>query len=263
LFSEEGGVVNQEEQNQFVMMSAAIRDCALAGDAKRIFARVKRFLREFTDGAEHDSHHKGVLGIFQLKSQDLNEAQRLTVTNWSSDYIQLRREMNDYAHDPAIILSHQSTAPFTWQKAMMNADRRARQVADLCAEHTGQKHGLTFPIADINMRKGAGTIGFDLDPSHFSPTQIGMMHHVLTSAYARLYKVMGPFPEDVEPDYSPRQREVVRLLALGMTTRSAAAALQVSEATVKHHVRAAMAKVNAHTSAQLIAKSINKNVVLI
>jgi DNA-binding CsgD family transcriptional regulator len=52
---------------------------------------------------------------------------------------------------------------------------------------------------------------------------------------------------------TPREREVVRRVALGETTARIAAGLFLSPATVRTHIGNAMAKVNAHTRAQLVA----------
>jgi DNA-binding NarL/FixJ family response regulator len=50
-----------------------------------------------------------------------------------------------------------------------------------------------------------------------------------------------------------RERAVITLIAAGRETREIAAALHVSPATVRTHVRNAMSKVGAHTRAQLVA----------
>jgi PAS domain S-box-containing protein len=52
---------------------------------------------------------------------------------------------------------------------------------------------------------------------------------------------------------TPRELEVVRLVALGASTRRIAAQLYLSPATIRSHVRNAMVKTNAHTRAQLVA----------
>ena len=52
---------------------------------------------------------------------------------------------------------------------------------------------------------------------------------------------------------TPREREVVRHVALGESTRRIAADLYLSPATVRSHVRNAMVKMGAHTRAQLVA----------
>lgn len=50
-----------------------------------------------------------------------------------------------------------------------------------------------------------------------------------------------------------REQEVVRLLALGLTSREIAETMFLSHETVRTHVRNAMAKVEARTRAQLVA----------
>jgi PAS domain S-box-containing protein len=55
------------------------------------------------------------------------------------------------------------------------------------------------------------------------------------------------------PRLTAREREVVRLVALGCNTRHIAAELTLSPATVRCHVRNAMGKTGAHTRAHLVA----------
>jgi PAS domain S-box-containing protein len=50
-----------------------------------------------------------------------------------------------------------------------------------------------------------------------------------------------------------REREVVTLIALGLDTNEIAAELQISFETVRSHVRNAMAKLDVHSRAQLVA----------
>jgi PAS domain S-box-containing protein len=60
-------------------------------------------------------------------------------------------------------------------------------------------------------------------------------------------------PTREESKLTNREREVVRLVALGWSTRPIAADLGLSFETVRTHVRNAMAKTGAHTRAQLVA----------
>jgi DNA-binding CsgD family transcriptional regulator len=52
---------------------------------------------------------------------------------------------------------------------------------------------------------------------------------------------------------TPREREVVRRVALGRSTPQIAQELNLSPATVRSHVRNATVKTDAHTRAQLVA----------
>jgi PAS domain S-box-containing protein len=60
-------------------------------------------------------------------------------------------------------------------------------------------------------------------------------------------------PAGVESKLTAREREVVRLVALGSNTRRIAAELSLSPDTIRSHVRNAMAKTGAHTRAHLVA----------
>ena len=57
----------------------------------------------------------------------------------------------------------------------------------------------------------------------------------------------------LEPTLTRREREVIRLLAQGANSRQIATELYLSPATVRSHVRNAMAKTQARTRAQLVA----------
>jgi DNA-binding CsgD family transcriptional regulator len=60
-------------------------------------------------------------------------------------------------------------------------------------------------------------------------------------------------PGGTKLNLTAREREVVRLVALGSNTRHIAAELSLSQATIRSHVRNAMTKTGAHTRAHLVA----------
>jgi len=60
-------------------------------------------------------------------------------------------------------------------------------------------------------------------------------------------------PRGAESKLTAREREVVRLVALGSNTRAIAAELSLSPDTIRSHVRNAMAKTGARTRAHLVA----------
>jgi DNA-binding CsgD family transcriptional regulator len=63
----------------------------------------------------------------------------------------------------------------------------------------------------------------------------------------------GGFPQDLDSTLTPREREVIRLVAQGATTGQIAVELYLSPATVRTHVRNAMVKTQARTRAHLVA----------
>jgi PAS domain S-box-containing protein len=60
----------------------------------------------------------------------------------------------------------------------------------------------------------------------------------------------------VRPDLSPRELDVVRLLALGFSGPEVADELRIAHNTVRTHTRNAMTKVGARSRAQLVAMSL-------
>ncbi len=53
--------------------------------------------------------------------------------------------------------------------------------------------------------------------------------------------------------FTAREREVLRLLAEGLSTKSVAARLSVSPYTVRNHVQHLMEKSGSHTRAELVS----------
>jgi PAS domain S-box-containing protein len=71
-------------------------------------------------------------------------------------------------------------------------------------------------------------------------------------------------PAEPEPGtLSDRQREIVRLVALGSTGPEIAAELQIAHDTVRTHVRNAMTNVGARSRAHLVAKALGDGHVLV
>jgi PAS domain S-box-containing protein len=71
-------------------------------------------------------------------------------------------------------------------------------------------------------------------------------------------------PSEPEPGtLSERQREIVRLVALGSTGPEIAAELQIAHDTVRTHVRNAMTNVGARSRAHLVAKALGDGHVLV
>ena len=81
----------------------------------------------------------------------------------------------------------------------------------------------------------------------------------LPAELLRLAEVAATRPPAVTPASSdlgltPREREVLALLADGLSTRAAAARLGISPATVRNHVQHALAKLGVRTRAAAVAR---------
>jgi DNA-binding NarL/FixJ family response regulator len=68
----------------------------------------------------------------------------------------------------------------------------------------------------------------------------------LLDEFARLANRLAPnLPAEEEPGLTPREREILRLVANGMTDKEIAAQLSISVHTVKSHVRSILSKLHA------------------
>lgn len=79
-----------------------------------------------------------------------------------------------------------------------------------------------------------------------------------------------PHDERVEPavnapteSLTPRELEVLQLMARGFTNRQIAGSLKISEHTVKFHAGAVLGKLNAHSRAEAVARSIGLGWILV
>jgi DNA-binding CsgD family transcriptional regulator len=61
---------------------------------------------------------------------------------------------------------------------------------------------------------------------------------------------------------SARERDIVRLIALGSTSTEIADELHITPHTVRTHVRNAMGKLRARSRAQLVAKALGDGLIL-
>jgi DNA-binding CsgD family transcriptional regulator len=71
----------------------------------------------------------------------------------------------------------------------------------------------------------------------------------------------NPPPPEATAALTPREHEVVALVALGHTGAEIAERLGLSPETVRTHVRHAMAKTSSHTRAQLVAVAVAKRLI--
>jgi DNA-binding NarL/FixJ family response regulator len=79
-----------------------------------------------------------------------------------------------------------------------------------------------------------------------------------------------PHDERIEPavnmpteSLTPRELEVLQLMARGLTNRQIAGRLQISEHTVKFHAGAVLGKLNARSRAEAVARSIGLGWILV
>jgi PAS domain S-box-containing protein len=83
-----------------------------------------------------------------------------------------------------------------------------------------------------------------------------------TSRWGRRFRREPP-PGEPDDELTAREREIVRLVALGGTAREIGDELHISHDTVRTHVRNAMEKLHARSRAHLVAKALAQGLVLL
>ncbi len=137
------------------------------------------------------------------------------------------------------------------QAQLLRLARRARVIAVVTGS---QDPELT---AQLGIR---GLVSRDVDPSAFERVvravaagEIAFPRSALSSLFELIGKLTIPLHGGAEAPLTPRQREVVALIARGATDREVALRLRISESTAHKHVQNALRRSRAKTRSQLVA----------
>jgi PAS domain S-box-containing protein len=139
-----------------------------------------------------------------------------------------------------------------------------RSVSELRADgatvSTGQWHAalrqkqFTGTIEMLRADGGRVTVEFAGHPELVTGRQLVLFVALRVARGGRLRE--GADPGATRPELSPRELDVVRLLALGFSGPEVAEELRIAHNTVRTHTRNAMTKVGARSRAQLVAMSL-------
>ena len=133
----------------------------------------------------------------------------------------------------------------------------------MCKEHTGQHMGLAFPMIGMGRRRGCASVGLDMSPDEFSPTQVMMIRHVVERAYFRVDTLLGPFaPDDIGEPLSVRELDVLRRIAEGMTAAQAAKDMGVSRETAIDYLARAKRKTGTRRTAHTFKVALSTGMML-
>jgi DNA-binding NarL/FixJ family response regulator len=82
-----------------------------------------------------------------------------------------------------------------------------------------------------------------------------------SSSFASVLATPAPEPEPGESGLTAREREVLALLALGLSNKSIARRLQVSIHTIKFHVNSILSKLDADSRTQAVTSAVRRGLV--
>jgi len=108
----------------------------------------------------------------------------------------------------------------------------------------------------------AGLVARDVSPRALERTiaaairgESAFPRSVLDGLVQMVSRLAGPRPAGGKPALTPRQGQIVELIAQGATDREIATALRISQSTAHKHVQNALRRLNAKTRSQLVASA--------
>jgi DNA-binding NarL/FixJ family response regulator len=108
----------------------------------------------------------------------------------------------------------------------------------------------------------AGLVARDVTPRALDRTiaaavqgQSAFPRSVLDGLVQLMSRISGPASESDRPSLTPRQGQIVELIAQGATDREIASTLRISQSTAHKHVQNALRRLKAKTRSQLVASA--------
>jgi PAS domain S-box-containing protein len=123
-----------------------------------------------------------------------------------------------------------------------------------CSRARLVREGRTVPPANIHARTPGGRRRLSFETITARSDEGPLFLHVIHDAPARAADER-PLPEGPPPQLTPRQREILTLLAEGTAVKTVAARLGLMETTVRNHVRLLLVALDAHSQLEAVARA--------
>ena len=134
-------------------------------------------------------------------------------------------------------------------------------IVALASQHGELAQALAFGAAAL--------LPVEVDPETLAAALVASARGLVSIPRQEVATLL-PHDERIEPavnaateSLTPRELEVLQLMARGYTNRQIAGRLQISEHTVKFHAGAVLGKLNAHSRAEAVARSIGLGWILV
>ncbi|HZQ04307.1 MAG TPA: LuxR C-terminal-related transcriptional regulator [Gaiellaceae bacterium] len=126
-----------------------------------------------------------------------------------------------------------------------------------CSRGRLAHEGRPLPCLEMNIRcrEGRRRIAVDTIAMHSAGGRLTV--HVMRDAPAPVADDADPQGESAgpRPRLTPRQLDVLRLLGDGISARSIASMLWLTEATVRNHIRAVLRELGAHSQLEAVCRA--------
>jgi PAS domain S-box-containing protein len=161
---------------------------------------------------------------------------------------------NDGAEQLTGIPSAEAVGRPCWQVIAGHDDRGDLTCHQACSRARLVREGRCVPPALIHTRTAEGRrrLQFDTITAHGDEGMLFL--HVIRDAPAPAGDAR-PAPDGPPPQLTPRQREILTLLAEGNAVKTVAAKLGLMETTVRNHVRLLLVALGAHSQLEAVARA--------
>lgn len=232
---------------QIEMLIAHATACALLGDGARATASHQQVLAitQARGEAWYQAYSLWAYGLAMWRDGELEAAKNVLVQS-----LRLRRKMSDVLGSVWCLeaLAFVASTEERWEHAatLMGASAALSQDAGT-PTGTFVDLGSVYSECQQQARKGLGDHGFDKAFAHGSKLDYEAAVEFAVGEQAKSPKAAS----QPAPVLTPRQREVAKLVAQGLTDRAIAKALVISERTAEGHVENILVKLGFTSRTQI------------
>ena len=185
-----------------------------------------------------------------------NESSAHGPQSWYDEYY----ERDLFKTDPTLLYASKIKAPFSWQDDAFTSCMLPQDAAFMGA---AASHSINcgFSIPLIGLGNQPALLSFaSPDPRRFSSRDIQILQNTAIQFQMRLRILhrgnTGPrATEAVKPALTKREIECLTLLAMSLTRQQAAVELDISESTVRHHMKNTYVKLGVTTAAGAVYRA--------
>lgn len=181
--------------------------------------------------------------------------------DWRRHYL-----VNEYQRvDPVVRAAAQRFHPLDWSRLDWSS-KGARQLYEDAREAGVGTHGLTIPIRGPKGQFAHFTVTLDGTDSEWQRFSEENLHDMLTAGHfmnQKALEIRGAEAVEAEVALSRREIDVLTSLALGYSRKDAAAALSISEHTLRVYVESARTKLKCANVTHTVAEAIKVGLVII
>lgn len=178
-------------------------------------------------------------------------------STYPKDWIQTYSDRGYFEIDPVIQVLRKGLLPVDWSTLDRNSAQVVRFFDDAHSHGVGP-HGLTLPVRGANGERSLLSVASNLSRPEWSTLCISSTHdlHILSHYLHEKVLALTGLREEVRfRDLSRRETQCLQLLASGKIYKQIAAALGISESSVRLYMRSARRKLGASTSHHAVAKA--------